>query len=150
MALPSAGPAVWRPALPASLTLFRQAECPQDAGRKNYSGDRVIPRRPIIRSRNFRPCFLYVSDPARRKASQIRAALCPSRSAIASISFFRFDCTLKLRRVSFLIEEILALCRSQQFGRNLLTQDGNSVILMAPICHPFWGLKEYSCDLSTP
>jgi hypothetical protein len=101
-----------------------------------YSVDRVTPRRPIIRSRNFRPCFLYASDPARRKASQIRAVLCPSRSAISSISFFRFDCTLKLRRVSFLIEQILALCRSRQFRKNLLTQEGKNVILLVPICHP--------------
>jgi hypothetical protein len=79
---------------------------------ESHSVDRVTPRRPSIRSRNFRPCFLYASEPAKRKASQIRAALCPSRCAIASISFFRFDCTLKLRRVSFLIEGILALRHS--------------------------------------
>ncbi|MCU1307816.1 MAG: hypothetical protein JWN45_2511 [Acidobacteriaceae bacterium] len=35
----------------------------------------LVPSCPKMRCRNLAPCFLYTSDPARRKASQIRATL---------------------------------------------------------------------------
>jgi hypothetical protein len=35
----------------------------------------LVPTRPSIRSRNLVPCFLYASDPAKRKASHMRATL---------------------------------------------------------------------------
>ena len=45
------------------------------------------------------------SEPASRKASQIRATLCPSRSAIDSTRRLRFELTRKVSRVSFFISE---------------------------------------------
>ena len=62
----------------------------------------------MSRCSNLVPSFLYASEPARRKASQIRATLCPSRAAIVSSSFFKSERTLKVRRVSFFIGRILA------------------------------------------
>lgn len=55
------------------------------------------------RCRNFAPCFLYVSDPALKNASQICAALRPSRAAILSSSFLRSVGILNVNCVSFFI-----------------------------------------------
>jgi len=48
--------------------------------------------RNCFRSRNFRPCFLYASDPAKRKASQIRAVDWAPRSEAVDgrVRRFRF------------------------------------------------------------
>ncbi len=61
-----------------------------------------------MRRTNFVPCLLYVSNPTTIKASQILAALCSSRFAMTSISLFRFELILKVRRASFFIGAILA------------------------------------------
>ena len=55
------------------------------------------------RCRNFAPCFLYISDPALRNASQIWAALRPSCAAMLSSSFLRSVGILNVNCVSFFI-----------------------------------------------
>ena len=94
--------------------------------------------RPISRCSNLVPCFLYASDPAKRKASQIRATLCPSRTAIVSSSFFKSERTLKVRRVSFFIRRILALDLHSHYcaSGTLLTFVPFYVILLSDVCHP--------------
>ena len=89
----------------------------------------LVPNRPSIRSKDLVPCFRYTSDPAIMNASQIRATLCPSRFAIASIDFFRSELTLKVRRASFFIRAILA-------SQRLATRK-NHVDISDTACHPF-------------
>ncbi len=102
-------------AVPVALPLrvlcapVRVTRSPQkNEGQRGFQSKDFVLSRPISRCSNLVPSFLYASEPANRKASQIRATLCPSLAAIVSSSFFRSERTLKVRRVSFFIRQNLS------------------------------------------
>ncbi len=87
--------------LPELLTLLRSLPGPRWFA--PYSERSSFFWRERKRWRYLGPLFLYVSDPAFKKASQICATLRPSRAAIVSRLFFKSDRTRNDSLVSFFI-----------------------------------------------
>jgi hypothetical protein len=113
------------------IPLRPRSKRPKSLQFPSYSKDFVLSR-PISRCSSLVPSFLYASEPAKRKASQIRATLCPSRAAIVSSPIFKSDRTLKVRRVSFFIRKILAPDRYSHYCASRSVIDISSIK-----CHPF-------------